>query len=186
MYGYEYEYDVLALLRILKYVQLYRPDEFEKARDYCKENEPMESAEEMAWGAFDQAVGVFDEETGAEVMLLYDKLFNRFFDLNLSAINSGNTSKWEPVRRKLLDLAAYYLCANNYTVFDVDVLYYTGGITVKVILSCDCYEPFDLANAVVNFLLALQQEVASMENRNRKLDAKLVEFPATTQEMEAA
>ena len=31
MYGYDYENEILALLRILKYIQLYRPDELKDA-----------------------------------------------------------------------------------------------------------------------------------------------------------
>lgn len=185
MYGYDYEYDVLALLRILKYIQLYRADEFEKARDFCKQVEPSDAADELAWGTFDQALAAIDGETGEELRFVNDRLFNRFFDLNLKCLRSGNTSKWEPVRKKLFDMAAYYLCSCD-MIFDVDVLYYTGGITLKVILSLDFYEPFELANAVVDFLLALRQEIAVLEKQLGEQTAEIIELPQTTQEQEAA
>ena len=186
MYGYEYEYDMLALLRVLKYVQLYRADELQDALDFCHDMDPMDAASEMAWGAFDQADPTFDEITGGEVYFIYDRLFNRYFDLALAVMQSGNTSKREPVRRKLFDLAAYYLYSSCNTVFDVDILYYTGGIALKVVLSLDFYEPFELANSVVDFLLALRQEIAVLEKQLEEQTAEIIELPQTTQEQEAA
>ena len=176
---------MLALLRVLKYIQLYRSDELDGALDYCRQLEPADAAGEMAWGAFDQTVGTINEETGGEVYYVYDRHFARFFELNLAYLQSGNTSKWEPVRKKLFDLAAFHLCSGCDTIFDLDVVYYTGGVSLKVVLSLDFYLPFELANAVVDFLLALRLEIAAMESAMGCHTTEILEFQ-NTQEQEAA
>lgn len=186
MYGYDYENEILALLRILKYIQLYRPDELKDAVKYCRDVDTIDAIGEMAWGAFDQTVATFQDDTGEEIYYVYDGLFNHFFELNLAHLQSGNTCKWEPARKKLFDLAAFYLCSGCNTIFDVDAVYYSGGIALKIILSLDVYDPDELANAVVDFLLALRLEITALESLQKEQTTEILAFPQNTQEQEAA
>ncbi len=182
MYGYEYEYDILALLRVLKYVHLYRADEFANILEYYHNMEPDEVARGVAWDAFDHIEGEIDEEWGNEIIYVYDKLLNRYFELNLERTQSGNLLRWETVRKRLLHMACYYLLSATNEIIDIDVLYSVSGISLVLTMSQDCMEPFELANAVVDFLLALRQEIAVLEARMNPRPAEITEFPQNTLE----
>ena len=171
MYGYEYEFDVLAILRILKYLHTNRPNALEDILRFYEKLD-IESIEEMAynamWEIFDVVDFIVEEDGEMESVRVSDWAFDRFIELGRQMnITAGNTNS-NAHQKKFQDTVEYYLCSNNNSIFDMRYEFEEESVEVVIWLSLDCFEPLMLANAMIDLILALEQENEQMEIILRK------------------
>ena len=185
MYGYEYEYNILSVLRFLKYIYLYFPERLSGLLECFKEVDEETLMEDFCfylWDVFHESYSDWDEEREIEIMEACDPLFERYCELTYKLGPGIGNLSIESVYRKLQDLAEYYVVSVTSTVVNAEVHIASSGIYLSFWLSPDCYEPDSLINALLNFLLALRREIAEMEKMLAEKNTEIIEFPQNTKE----
>ena len=182
-YDYEYEYEMLTILRLFKYLHLYRPEVFPRSVAYFTAKDAdgiLEDFYGSVWDMFADVEYSTDPDWETEIIWISDPLFDRFCELNVQNAPQACTSPWEAVRRKFQDMIEYYVisCTNALTNLEVPPL--GSGLSIRLWLSPDIFEPYDLTNALINLMLGLRAEVEAMEQRLAERDAEIIAFPQNT------
>ena len=68
-------------------------------------------------------------------------------------------------RRKIQDIAEYYILGTSHSIYSFDYHFSTGGVVFEARLSPDCYEPELLGNSLVDMQLHVQQELRRIEQK---------------------
>lgn len=161
MYDYEYEGDVLAMLRMLKLLKERQPPRYKGICEHYKDVEWQfldDLAWECAWEVFDEAFSDFDQEYEVEIMVIEDEAIDRFWNnLQNRARESGRYSL-SACREYIRDTVEYFLRASSYTVAGIKCITHEKSVTLKLWLSPDTYEPTGFAADIVTFLQYLQAE----------------------------
>lgn len=166
MYNYDYEFEVLATLRVLKLLHSKRPEVLPGVLSFWDAMD-MDTVEEIAcnavWELFDQWECAIDEETELEVITVTDALFLRYLELS---------RRWYTVHvggcggahvQKFQDLACFALQSLGSSIYDITFQHGPDSMVLRLWLSPDCYEPSTLAHSVVDFLLTLEMEIDQMD-----------------------
>lgn len=178
MYNYEYELDILLVLRLAKYLHQQNPDALKDAlEDFPEVDLYMlsELSERLIWEICSDVF--FDMEPDSEMSFatFSHPLINRFCTLSADwcRIHGCMVGAWQ---RKLSDIAEYFLRGTNYSVLHIDCLPQGSSARLRTWFSPDCYDSEDFGNSLVDMLLFLQCE-------NERLEGLLKE---AEEEMEAA
>ncbi len=185
MYDYEYEEDVLAVLRMLKLLKERQPERY---RAICEQYEEVEWQffDELAWTCvwevFDETFNDFDPDYEVEIMVVEDAALDRFWtNLQKKARESGSYSL-AACRSYIRDTTEYFLRASSYTVAGIECITHEKSLTLKLWISPDTYNPVEFATDIVTFLQYLQAENEKNTARPKKRRAK----KAKIEEKEAA
>jgi hypothetical protein len=167
MYDYEYEDDVLGVLRVLKYLYLYRPSTLASVLKFYGEID-ADGVEEVAcnviWEIFEVSDLDLDEESDMEMVVIQDPLFDRFLELNRQRYQCASCSTSDAHQKKFQDTVEYYLCGVTYSIFDIMYEFSESGVTLRLWLSPDCFEPISLGSALVDLMLAIRKENELLES----------------------
>jgi hypothetical protein len=178
MYDYEYEYDVLSLLRILKYLDLYQPSSFDHTINFFGEID-LESVEEIIynamWEVFEVSYFDLDEESEMDVVVVQDSEFDRFLSLDQQWYQRFSASAIGVGQKKFQDMVEYYLCSMTHSIFDMRYEFSEDGVKLRLWLSPDCFETEVLANALVDLMLAIRKETELLESLLSPAD-KMITF----------
>lgn len=166
MYNYDYEFEVLATLRVLKLLHSKRPEVLPGVLSFWDAMD-MDTVEEIAcnavWELFDQWECAIDEETELEVITVTDALFLRYLELSRRwyAVHVGGCGGAHV--QKFQDLACFALQSLGSSIYDITFQHGPDSMMLRLWLSPDCYESSTLAHSVVDFLLTLEMEIGQME-----------------------
>lgn len=180
MYGYEYEVDILLVLRLAKFLHRQNPDALKEVL----EDFPVvdlyllfELSERIIWEICSHVVFDLEEELETSFCTFSHPLIARFCKLSMawSCVRGCSVGAWQ---RKLSDIAEYFLTGTNHSVVQL-VCYARGDFAeIRTWFSPDCYESEDFGNSLVDMLLFLQRE-------NERLEGLLKEAEME-EELEAA
>lgn len=163
MYGYEYETDVLFMLRLAKYLYGQDPDALKKVLEIYPEFDLcllFELSECIIWEICGDVV--FDSEDEFEITFctFAHPIINRFCELS-AARNSGRpTVAWQ---RKLADIVEYFLRGIHYSVVKIACYSGEGSAKLRAWFSQDCYDSGDFGSSLVDMLLFFQRENERLE-----------------------
>lgn len=185
MYGYDYEGDVLLLLRLLRFLHDEDPVSFSELLDLddeLDEDAIFELSELVLFGGYCSFIEQeFDDENEMNIMEISHPAIDRFLVLSEEWREMGGGGRTEVFRRKVQDTAEFYFCGEVSSVFDMNVSFGESSALIRLTLSPDCYEPLRLANSLVDFLLYFKQE-----NRHLECLVKPEEKPSEGVEQEVA
>lgn len=172
MYDYEYEDDVLGALRVLKYFQMRKPEQF-KAKCRLYERLKPETLDELVWEStwelFDYAESDFEPDYEAETFIIADDLLNAFWEMIQNRAQTNREYSESACRNLFQDTLCYFLTATSNTVVRIDCFFIPSGIQVQLWMSNDIWDPFQLGNDIVTLLLYLEKTCAAKDkNTNRK------------------
>lgn len=167
-YDYEYEEEMMAVLRCLKYLQIYHSERFRaQLKFFGKETleEILQDFYFLQWEIFDDYQNDFDEGMEMDCIVAFDPVIDRYCELNAQLYPKNNQNPWEAIRRKLQDTVEYYVISCTNSIADYGVPIEAGRLCLKFWLSPDIDEPFALSNGLINLMLALRAENERMEKR---------------------
>lgn len=167
MYGYEYEGDVLLVLRLLKYLHMHDPDTVKRVIELYKElnlDEMFVMVEEILWSIFDDVTFDSDEFDETSIVYFSHPDIDRLYELG-SRCKDEYGSLSNAWRRKIQDIAEYFILGTSNSVYGLGHHFSTSGVVFETRLSPDCYEPELFANSLVDMLLHVQQELRRMEKK---------------------
>ena len=158
MYDYEYEDDVLMVLRLMKYLHQQDPQELEMLLNWYKtfnSDTFYECAESVIWSIFDDTQVEDDDEITIETFR--HPALKRFYHLGRQwCVSLGcNANVW---RRTVQDVVQYFLVGGSYSVWNLKYAFSPENVEIKVWLSPDSYEPIPFGNSLVDLLRYLQRE----------------------------
>lgn len=180
MYDYEYEEDILYVLRLLKFLHEQDPAEAERlARHYTKFvpfDDVYDLTESLLWSIFEDVDFDTDEEWDAAIVRFSHPTINRLYGLSreLDQLRGGCSGGWQ---KKIRDVLEFFLLGASRSVSDFHVNFPGGRVKIEVRLSSDCYEPFLFANSLVDALLYFQRECSRLDELIRQAkDARDTEY----------
>lgn len=185
MYDYEYEDDVLLVLRVLKLLKERQPERY---RGICEQYKDVEWQffDELAWACvwelFDETFNDFDPDYEVEIMVIEDAALDQFW-VNLQK-NARASDCYSPMacRSYIQDTVEYFLRASGYTVAGIECVAHEKSLKLKLWISPDTYNPVEFATDIVTFLQYLQAE----NEKNAAHPKKRRSQKAKTMEKEAA
>lgn len=166
MYGYQYEDDILQVLRLAKYLHQQDPDKLEMILHLYDgpfdEDMMYELTEGVIWEIFSDVIFDSDPETEGAVNTFSHPLIGRFCALSREWNRERGcfANAWQ---KKLSDIAEYYLMGADYSVWRVECRPTGLSANIKVWLSLDCYDTLKFGNALVDMLLCIQRENELLE-----------------------
>lgn len=173
MYDYEYEMDVLLFLRLAKYLHSQNPAALEPILKTYKKFSLIalfELCESIIW---EICTDVFFDQDDYETSFctFSHPLMDRFCVLSgeWSFISGQSDGAW---RRKLGDIAEYYLMGTNYSVGQLECFPGQNHAKLRTWFSSDCYEPSDFGNSLVDMLLCVQRENERLEGLLKEAGAR--------------
>lgn len=182
MYEYEYEEDILQMLRILKFLYLQDPDACMRIAQEVDEagiDELFEISEMAVWELFyDVDFTSVDEFETTEIAFMHTEL-DRFLQLSNQMRRVKGVQFSLSNRKKLQDAFLFYVGFSR-CVFDLGYTFYEECVQIRIVQSPDCYDCLEFGNAMVDFLLYIRQENACMEAALR--EAPEAEEETTIQE----
>ena len=166
MYNYEYEVDVLLFLRLAKYLHSQSPAALESILAlYVDFDLPSlrELCESIVWEICANVFFDQDEEYEAAICTFSHPLMDRFCALSgeWSFTSGQSDDAW---RRKLGDIAEYYLMGTSYSVGNIECYPRRDSAKLRTWLSSDCYDPAEFGNSLVDMLLHIRRENERLES----------------------
>lgn len=176
MYDYEYEVDLLLVLRLLKFLHMNAPDMVKRVIELYKEidlDEMFVMVEEILWSIFDDVTFDSDEFDETAIVYFSHSDIDRLYELGSRTRDQcGSLSNaW---RRKIQDIAEYYILGASNSVYGLSHHFSTNGVVFEARLSPDCYEPELLGNSLVDMLLHVQMELRRMEKKTAEENETVV------------
>nr|WP_325212297.1 hypothetical protein [uncultured Oscillibacter sp.] len=174
MYNYEYEVDVLLFLRLAKYLHSQAPAALEEILAmYVDFDLPSlcELCESIVWEICANVFFDQDEEYEAAICTFSHPLMDRFCALSgeWSFTSGQSDDAW---RRKLGDIAEYYLMGTSYSVGNIECYPRRDSAKLRTWLSSDCYDPAEFGNSLVDMLLHIQRENEQLESLLKEAGAR--------------
>lgn len=165
MYDYDYETEVLLVLRLLKYLQEQNRAAATSLIQWQKKFDPdmmYELAESIIWEIFADVEFDSDTEWENSIANFSHPIIDRLYELGcrLSNLQGRSAGSW---RRKIHDIVEFYVCGASYSIMDLDVTAIENVVQIKVLFSPDCYEPILFGNSMVDVLLHCQRECRRLE-----------------------
>lgn len=165
MYHYDYETDVLLMLRLAKYLHRQNPAALKGALEDFPDFDLcllFELSERIIWEICTDVVFDTDDEYEISFCTFRHPVISRFCALgsDWSSAQGRSAGAWQ---RKLSDIAEYFLRGTSYSL--VGLACYPEGCSAKLRtwFSSDCYESGEFGNALVDMLLFLQRENERLE-----------------------
>ena len=118
MYDYEYEGDVLLVLRLLKFLHQSSPDIAKRVIELYKEltlDEMFVMVEEIMWGIFDDVTMGSDEFDETAIVYFSHPDIDRLYELG-SRCRDEYGSLSNAWRRKIQDIAEYYILGTSHSI----------------------------------------------------------------------
>lgn len=165
MYDYDYETDVLLVLRLLKYLQEQDQTAATSLIQWQKKFDPdmmYELAESIIWEIFADVEFESDTDWENSIANFSHPIIDRLYELGgrLNRIQGSPAGSWQ---RKIHDIVEFYVCGASYSIMDLNVTAIESFIQIKVLFSPDCYEPLLFGNSMVDVLLYCQRECQRLE-----------------------
>lgn len=172
MYGYEYETDILLLLRLAEFLHRQDPGALQDILRMYPEfylDMIFEFAECMIWNICKDANFEEDMDTGESSAVFSHPIIDRFCTLSSEwcCIWKEPSGAW---RRKLTDIAEYYLLGTNHSVYEMTCRGNGHFVKIWTRFSIDCYESLDFGNSLVDMLLCVQRENERLETLLKNLE----------------
>lgn len=165
MYHYDYETDVLLMLRLAKYLHRQNPAALKKVLEDFPDFDLcllFDLSERIIWEICTDVVFDMDDEYEISFCTFRHPVISRFCALSAdwSSIQVRSAVPWQ---RKLSDVAEYFLRGTNYSL--AGLACYPEGCSAKLRtwFSPDCYDSGEFGNALVDMLLFLQRENERLE-----------------------
>lgn len=165
MYGYDYESDVLLLLRLLKYLHEQDPKTAERLSAYWEKIDPeflFDTVENILWEIFSDVEFDEDPEWEATIATFSHPVIDRLYELGrrLERSQGRHRGSWQ---QKIHDIVEFFICGASYSIAELNVRATDGNVKIKVRYSYDCYDPVPFGNSLVDVLLYCQQENERLE-----------------------
>lgn len=166
MYRYDYENDILLLLRILKYLHQYSKKSFhillggdpEFDWDYL-----YDVTGDLLGDIFPDFEIDWDEEYGTDIITLSHPVLDKF--LSLSSEWSGiSGTPFHSRKKKLENLIDFFVVEAGYSVLGNKCAFADNSVRIMLWMSPDCYEPLLFLNSLISLLIYIQEETAHLEN----------------------
>lgn len=166
MYDYEYEFDVLLGLRLLKLLHIINPDAMEEPLRMYPNLPPDELyliVSPVLWQIFDDMDYVFDEEYEIEWMTIGHSIIDRLYALGCMQKGKNGTlsAAW---KKKIQDAVEYFLVGPSNSVFDLRYQYSFGHVEIGIALSPEYFEGTLFANNLVDLLRYFEQDLKHLES----------------------
>lgn len=155
MYGYEYEFDFLLCLRLLKFLHMQSPEAAKRVVEIYKELDTEEIGivmEEILWDIFSDAEFDTDEFNELTIVYFSHRDIDRLYELGRqeSARHGRISDSW---RRKIQDISEFFATGPTYSIFGFSHHFSTRGVVFEAKLSPDCYEPILFGNTLIDMVL---------------------------------
>ena len=165
MYDYEYEFDVLLVLRLLKLLHMRDPDALREPLEMYPKlpvDELYLIVDPIIEEFFSDLEYGIDEGFEGEVVLLSHPVINRLYSLGQRQENRYRNLNgvW---RKKIKDAVEYFLIGPTNSVFDLNYHYSSGWIGIELVLSPEYYEVSLFANNLVDMLRYFEQDLQYLE-----------------------
>ena len=190
MYGYEYEFDFLLCLRLLKFLHMQSPEAAKRVVEIYKELDTEEIGivmEEILWeyshrvtiGGGDELTRLADEFNELTIVYFSHRDIDRLYELGRqeSARHGKISDSW---RRKIQDISEFFATGPTYSIFGFSHHFSTRGVVFEAKLSPDCYEPILFGNTLIDMVLYCQRDLRRLEARMEK--EKVIELEAERKE----
>lgn len=182
MYGYEYEFDFLLCLRLLKFLYMQSPELAKRIIEIYKEVDVEEIGivmEEILWDIFSDVTFDSDDLDELTIVFFSHPDIDRLYELGRQeADRSGRIANaW---RRKIQDIAEFYLLGPTNSIFQLSHHFSTKGVVFEAKLSPDCYEPILFGNTLIDMVLCCQRDLRRLEEKQAK--EKVIEFEVARKE----
>lgn len=171
MYDHHYETEILAVLRVLKYIHLTDKNKFQSVLSFAQQLSLYECEEillNVMWEVFDSSLFSYDEETEIETVTIEDPLFDAYLAESEAFCKGISAGIMASHQQRFQDLFEFHICGVTNSIYDLHYSYEEGHVAVTLWLSPDCYEPFYLAGGIVDLMLDLRKKLAVLEEANRK------------------
>ena len=176
MYDSDYEYDVLGVLRLLRFVQMYRPHR----AAHLVYGETAFSVEEILEflyysmeEIFDDCYSDYDEMNGSEILYIYDSVFDEYLDLSVR-LSDSHLCSVQAARRRFEDVVTFFLADRNCGIFDVTIHYNDSSPQIQVEFAEGYYEPAGVVMAFTDLIHYLYRETERMNQIIEKRSGKIV------------
>lgn len=170
MYGYEYEYDALLSLRILKYFQQQNPDAVKwlLPTGQLDLDELYVAAEAAVWEALIEDL-LDNEEDEQTTYLITNPIIDQLYTAGKEHCGCY-ISAWQ---KKLQDIAEFFLLGAMHTVSDVRLSFSETAVRIYMEPAWDCFCLVTLGNIIIDLLLYCQREIRRMSaDTERSADRK--------------
>jgi len=171
MYDYDYEADILLVLRLLKFLKEQDPQAAANMTKLYEEwglDELYELPEIILWEIFDDVTFDEDPEFETSIVTFSHPVFDRLCELGqqLEALRGRIAGGWQ---RKIQDILEFFACGASYSVDCLQMRFIGGKGTVDIHFSGNCYEPVYFANSLVDALLYCKRECLRLEEMIKDL-----------------
>ena len=184
MYDYDYEYDILGVLRLLRYLHMYKPDRaaaLASGETAFTADDVLEflyySTEEL----FDDCFTDYDEMNGSETMYIYDRAFDDYLDLNAELFCPGSDPTLA-IRRKFEDAVCFFLADRNCGIFDMTIRYEDDSPQIRLEFAEGYCEPSALVMVLTDMMHYLQRENEHMRQIIEKRSTAIISLPQNYKE----
>ena len=183
MYDTEYEYDAMACLRLLKYIQVYKPRKVSWMTPKSFNCDDMLLfLYENLWEVVDEIDEVYDDETGIlEGILFTDRTFNDFIHLSCE-LNASAISVLDAARKRLEDTIYFFFNNRLQGVYGVEVLFHHETASIQLFLDENYCEPEDMTFALTDLLIYLHRANERMQKQLEERNGKIITLPQNTLE----
>lgn len=176
MYDSDYEYDVLGVLRLLRFVQMYRPH---RAAQLVSEETAFSVEEILEFlyysmeEIFDDCYSDYDEMSGSEILYICDSIFDEYLDLSVK-LSDSHLCSVQAARRRFEDVVTFFLADRNCGIFDVTIHYNDSSPQIQVEFAEGYYEPAGVVMAFTDLMHYLYRETERMDQIIEKRSGKIV------------
>lgn len=174
MYNYEYEVDILLLLRLARFLHDQNPaalgEILEEYRNFDLDL-LWELCESITWAICTHVVFDQDDAFDTAFCTFGHPLIDRFCVLGekWSRVSGESSSAWQ---RKIHDIAEYYLLGTNYSVGQLEFCPQGTTARLRTWFSSDCYDPVDFGNSLVDMLLCFRRENERLEGLLKEAETR--------------
>ena len=179
MYDNDYEYDILGVLRLLRFVQMYRPERAARLvageRQFSTE-QILEFIYYSIEEIFDDCYSEYDEMSGSELMCIYDTVFDEYLEFSAKLMEAHPCSI-QAVRRRFEDIVTFFLADRNCGIFDMAIRYEDNSPQIQLEFAEGYWEPGGLVIALTDLMHYLIRENEHMKQIIEKRSDKIVSLP---------
>ena len=165
MYGYDYENEILLLMRVLKYLFQSDQNSFHILLSGGKEldcDDLYDTAESLFDCIFVNAEIDFDTESQLDVIYLSHPSLDKVLSLSREWCSLSATSIGAR-RKQLEDIMDFFLVGAGYIIYDIKYRFTNNSVQITLWMSPEWYEPLLLLNYLVSLLLYVQEENEHLE-----------------------
>lgn len=171
MYGFEYEFDVLLVLRLMKILHERDPEALKRAT----ESHPVLTLDELElliepiiWSLFEDLEYDVDEFEETEIMRLTHPVIDSVYISGTQQQDPlGNLqSVWQ---KKIQDITEFFINGPTGSVYRLRYDFSSSEVRFEMWLSPDYHEPLVFLNTLADMLLYFERELQRLqENQTRK------------------